>query len=445
MKFSSINRTPQILLPQKVNQLAKRLSVRLAVVLLNSAFFIMACAPVKFEKNEQATCQGFKESCTPVIIDNVTYQEFNYPYTVSGRTVDILVVNDNSGSMSFEQNHMAERFGTFLQALEQRQIDYRIAITTTDVSDNNPSSSLYNPPRAINKNGALQDGKLIAYADGSFYLTPATANKQSLFEQAVKRSETLQCESFLKTNQFGTGAFQTGYKENCPSGNERGIFAINQVIKNNPNGFVRANSHLAVVVLSDEDEVSGLYQSDSGFNTYKLDTEDMPHSVIDNAKKYLGSNTISVHSILVYPGVLISGNTPTVAENISRTVLVNTKPITSALFSGGDTACLNSQNNQTPTINGGMGYLYSLLSKMTGGTEGNICSSDYGAQLYDIGMNASSHVNEIKLACAQPKDLKVVLDANNTGAQYSVNSDVLKFDRDLFPGSKIQLSYLCPK
>lgn len=425
---------------------AKQFSFQMAGLMVYMAFIYVACAPVKFDKNDQIDCQGFKEKCDNVVIEGTSYQDFDYDYTVPGRAVDILIVDDNSGSMSFEQNHMSERFSSFLQALEQRSIDYRIAVTTTDISVTDPNSKIFNPPRAINQNGALQDGRLIAYSNGEYFLTPNSANKQALFDGVIKRAETLNCETFLKANpDMYVSGYQNAYQAACPSGVERGVYAINQVIKTNPNSFIRPNAHFAVVVLSDEDVMSSSYQKES-FQAdveYQLAYEDMPQSVIENASKYLGGNTLSVHSIIVNPGSLKSGaSADAVAKSLAGTGKVNTY----SYFTGSDTACLQKQNTQTPNISGSYGYVYSLLSKMTGGIEGDICANDYGSQLYNIGANAGSHVNEIKLACVQPKDLVVTPDASNgTGASFTINADIVKFDKDLVPGSKVHLKYLCPK
>ncbi|MCB0370011.1 MAG: hypothetical protein KDD45_11450, partial [Bdellovibrionales bacterium] len=46
--------------------------------------------------------------------------------------VDILIVIDNSGSMSYEQSEMAKRFSGFVESLNG--LDWQLGITTTDVT-----------------------------------------------------------------------------------------------------------------------------------------------------------------------------------------------------------------------------------------------------------------------------------------------------------------------
>ena len=59
------------------------------------------------------------------------------------RSVDILFVVDNSGSMAAEQANLAANLAPMIALLEQEEVsaDYRIAVTTTDVSDGACSSS----------------------------------------------------------------------------------------------------------------------------------------------------------------------------------------------------------------------------------------------------------------------------------------------------------------
>ena len=55
-----------------------------------------------------------------------------YNYDVGACKADILFVVDNSGSMYEDQVELATRFPKFLEAINN--LDYNIAITTTDVS-----------------------------------------------------------------------------------------------------------------------------------------------------------------------------------------------------------------------------------------------------------------------------------------------------------------------
>lgn len=47
--------------------------------------------------------------------------------------IDVLWVVDNSGSMAPRQENLARNFGSFIQEFTRNSIDYRIAVTTTDI------------------------------------------------------------------------------------------------------------------------------------------------------------------------------------------------------------------------------------------------------------------------------------------------------------------------
>jgi hypothetical protein len=68
----------------------------------------------------------------PVEFDGSLEDRIGVPLDVN-KKVDVLVVIDNSGSMGEEQANLAANFGPFIETLEERGADYRIAVTTTDL------------------------------------------------------------------------------------------------------------------------------------------------------------------------------------------------------------------------------------------------------------------------------------------------------------------------
>ena len=91
----------------------------------------VGCSPVKFSLDD-SKCK--ENGC--IVVDGK--YSFNYTATAGYGKVDILIVNDNSASMSFEQARLAPRFANFIGDLDSRNIDYRIGMTTTDVSGTGP-------------------------------------------------------------------------------------------------------------------------------------------------------------------------------------------------------------------------------------------------------------------------------------------------------------------
>jgi hypothetical protein len=75
--------------------------------------------------------------CLDHPIKDVLYDKVVTPDTIIdldvNRDVDILFVIDNSGSMADEQARLARNFSGFVNALDEMELEYRVAITTTDV------------------------------------------------------------------------------------------------------------------------------------------------------------------------------------------------------------------------------------------------------------------------------------------------------------------------
>lgn len=364
----------------------------------------VGCSPVSFAKdNEVHKCQDFAAAC--IVANGRDY--FDESFTIAGGLVDILIVDDNSASMSFEQAHLADRLANFVGNLEAQHADYRIGITTTDIS------APGNTARAVNSNGALQDGHLIQFPNGEYFLTTASgtlAQKDDWFRKTIQRPETLACETFIRNN-YGNAGYEAAYSQNCPSGDERGIYAANLTVKNNPNGFIRPNAHLAVIFLSDEDERSQLYYS-GNFPSYNLEELDQPEKLISNVAAIFGGKALSVHAIV------------TATES-----------------------CLATQNSQmvvngTSVVNGSYGLTYFKASQKTGGIVGDICESDYTSRLGQISTNILDRKDSHILACDNPPDLVVTVSGQG-GVSHSVTGRELKFSTQLAPGTTVRVQYSC--
>lgn len=176
--------------------------------------------------------------------------------------VDILIVNDNSFSMYYEQMKMASKFPDFISSL--KDIDAHIGMTTTDPE----ASQNKKPGQLLNWDGLV-----------SQVLTPKTQNAAAIFEKSVARKETLNC----------SGGF------NCPSSDEQPLLNVIQALSSAQtlnSGFFRDGADLAVVVLSDEDE---------GSDGPSWATK--PAALVNAFKATYGqSKKLVVHGIVVRPG-----------------------------------------------------------------------------------------------------------------------------------------------
>ncbi len=373
---------------------------RLAFVATSGLAILLSfgCSKAKFEKSPNPHCESDTGACS-----------FDETIFVSGGMVDVLFVNDNSGSMSFEQSKMAQRFPTLLSKLDDRMLDYRLGIITTDIASNS------NPPRAINQNGALQNGRLVSFSGGMKFLEPNTPNKASLFLETMKRPETLECEQYINDSvasgmNTSSSEYQVGYYNHCPSGDERGVMAAVQTVRNNQDQFLRDKAHLAVVVISDENERSwGLTSSNSNYN---LQTDDQPQTLINLVKQKYPTKTLSVHSIVV---------------------------------KSNDSGCLQAQNNQmNGLVKGQYGTIYEQLSTATGGVIGSVCESDYGDQMGRIGAAIVKQVDYFMLHCENPENLEILFTPPDAVTSYHLDGRRVIFDRVLDPSSRVRFRYDCP-
>ena len=223
---------------------------QLAIGLVMGA--VIACSPTAFDtptKFAPLQSGGICDSTVTNCVSNNGFLDISQEFKVGAGKVDILFVDDNSASMSFEQSNMAAKFGGFIENLDRRGIDYKIAIITTDLA-------------------ATQKKRFISFGNGKNFLTNADGNRVGLFNQAIARPETLQCENFIRNaiSNYGSGwrydsRYQAGYSVNCPSPDERGLYTSNLVISENSESFLRLDANLNVILISDEDERSAQTQN----------------------------------------------------------------------------------------------------------------------------------------------------------------------------------------
>lgn len=140
-----------------------------------------------------------------------------YPAGEMGGMVDILFVIDNSCSMYEEQTALGHSFDDIINPIELAGLDFHVGVVSTDMDD----------PR--------QSGKL-RQAGGLRYLDNSTPDITTAFRSMA---------------QMGTSS---SYAE---KGRAATFAAIEELGDGFNKGFYREDAHLAVVVLSDEDDYSG--------------------------------------------------------------------------------------------------------------------------------------------------------------------------------------------
>jgi hypothetical protein len=387
-----------------------------------------ACSQVKFDKI--SNCQNSGYTCELICQDdNNCIETFSNLITVPEAQVDLLFIIDNSASMSPEHKNLADNFNGLFDKI--KHLDYRIAITTTDVSASDQALAYISDPQPYTglgvqvPEGAIQSPLGGFYQNGRFLPFNIKGSQpflhkdlgspteiENAFVAALDkmRYETQYCES-MKNNQ--------AY---CASGDERGIYAMNLALQNNKGtGFFRQKAHLAVVIVSDEDVRSFGVDNPVGCDpSYQLgcfDKLDRAESFIENLKYQYPLKTLGVHSI--------------VTDSAS---------------------CVNIQKKQIyvkgqPDGAGVIGVQYRKFSDMTGGHKGSVCANNYTAQLGQIGSTVLEQVNAVPLACRPIGDHVEVEFINppapNVVPIIEAEQMRVRFEPALPPGTKLKLHYDC--
>lgn len=147
---------------------------------------------------------------------------------------DILLVIDDSGSMSDKQTNLGNNFASFIQYAVAANVDYQIGITTTTTTYGSacpPNLPIPCPPI----NSVAIDGKL-RNINGTTILKQTTPNVAALFAQ------------FVNVGTDGSGT---------ELGLEPAVSALTPPLTSAENvGFLRPDANLAIVVVSDAGDQS---------------------------------------------------------------------------------------------------------------------------------------------------------------------------------------------
>ncbi|MDZ4676203.1 MAG: hypothetical protein SGI74_01730 [Oligoflexia bacterium] len=232
--------------------------------------------------------------------------------------LDILWVIDNSGSMSPYQQNLVNNFNSFIANFRTKGYDFKISVTTT---------------QAYLANQAHQNNQLIAkFRDGTdqtshtgiFTILPTTPNMNNVF--------------VVNATQGTSG-----------TGDERAFESFKETLNSPTNaGFLRSQSFLAVIILSDEDDFSGVTRCQG----------------CGASRSYSASSLDSVNSYVSYLDTLTRSTAPMRRYNVSNISVT--------------TASCQQQYASTGSI---MGTRYMELTAATDGVSGSLCDSSYAGTL----------------------------------------------------------------
>lgn len=267
---------------------------------------------------------------------------------VAGRPLDLLVVVDNSQSMTEEQQNLSNKLAPLLQYVQDT--DWQIGVVTTD------------PDQTCLR-------KLIKKGD---------ANAATAFAQGVTAGVA------GSNNERGLLQAYRSISGVCPSGGPAAP-------------WVRAESTLAVLIVSDEDNCSD-----------GLDCPGKPYATANFLTDYLASirelgKNARVYGLIWHP-------------------------------SQDKTMCPTAANKAN---------IYAQVIDATMGTWGSICDADYSATLSQVSQNIMTSLNS-KFTLRYVPDagtVRVFLDANEITTGFTVTGKVVDINPPPADGVKVTISY----
>ncbi len=253
-------------------------------------------------------------------------QTFQQNSAMSITKIDVLWVVDNSGSMASSQQNLANNFPSFIQQFTEKSFDFQMGVVT---SDSYLALPLFTPYYNTVPRPSFYGGRPQAEIG---WLRDGTWNDPSGFRLMNMNTPNLQ-QVFVKNALQGING----------RGDERSLQSMRTSLESSGNaGFVRNNSFLAVVLVTDEDDFSH-------DGTQMYERYDRPLHTIDSYVSFLDG---------------ITGSAPAARRHSVNTISVN------------DQTCLNSIFNGAQKI----GLRVGQLADATGGVKGNLCG-DFANEL----------------------------------------------------------------
>lgn len=312
-------------------------------------------------------------------------KSFNQNITYQPKKIDILWIVDNSGSMSSSQAQLTQSFPAFINRMQSLNFDFRMAVTTTD-----SWAGIYSGNQNLFR---VRDGAGANHS-GVFVMNPQTPNLPSVFT--------------VNSTQGTLG-----------NGDERAFQSMRAVLNYTGNSdFRRPGSHLAIIVVSDEDDFSANSSSYQNNN-------------------YNSGNIIPVSTFTTFLNGLAGTND--IANGVHNWSF-NTVAIL-------DNACRNELN---ASFSGRIiGQRYIQLSNASGGAVTSLCD-DFGTSLQliqDTILTASSVFQldrePIPATIRVTVDGQSVVENSTNGWSYNATSNQVAFHGSAIPnaGASVIISF----
>ena len=299
---------------------------------------------------------GGDESSFSLLADADIFQQASG----SNDKVDILWVIDNSGSMATSQSNLANNMNSFISEFQSKNLDFRMTVIGTDsfrqqFGGSNVCSDLRDGP--VRYNFSTNTCQETGTHNGYPIITPGTPDMLN---------------SFLNNVLQGT----QGY------GDERPFQSISTSLSSaNNSAFLRNDSFLSVIILTDEDDFS----------------HDGSNNLQNNSQ---GVNHPSLHSVQSYIDYL-DGVTGT--SGSSRRYNVNSIAIQ-------DAACRDFLNQSWQGRK--IGIRVNDLADQTNGLKGDLCG-DFASDLSSIADNILTLATQFYLS-REPIPSTIVVKVNGS-------------------------------
>jgi len=295
--------------------------------------------------------------------------------------LDILWVIDNSGSMAPYQANIAANLNAFLGNFVTKGYDFKIAVTTTEA---------WLAPYGNANIAKFRDGTNATSHTGFFVVDPLTANLINVLDVNLTQ---------------GTSG----------SGDERAFSSFKEALNSNLNaGFLRNDSFLAIIIVSDEDDFSHPSQAYIGhdYNEPTLETVNSYVSYLDTLTNTTGGN-----------------------RRYSVSAMADI-----------DAACQAAKASTGSII----GQRYIDLVDATNGIKGSLCSTDFSNELNQI-QNKIAELSTQFFLTREPIPTSIVIHVNGVlipeddinGWSYQADINAIRFHGTDIPpqGASISVNF----
>ncbi len=332
--------------------------------------------------------------------------------------LDILFVVDTSVSMNPELEKLGNAFSVFIERLTTSGFDYHVGIVTMDMQTDGHSGNLQ----------PFRGPGLSICGNASPFCQHNSATLKILKSSDASALRMQHGELFKAT--------LTGIKTDCEDTNppeEQGLCALAAAMEVQSAGFFRRGAHLAVVMISDEDECS---DGDCAGTSTSCSFGGTPNARIarvkENHKNLIDAHKTATQTFSVYA------------------VVIN------------DNACSTKQSRQpndcttgAPGVNfsqGVVGSSYVALAQQTEGKVLDLCANSYQGLYDQVLLRLGAKRTEFKLACEPLKDergrwrvqVQITNDANQE-PRFEISGNLLTVTDTLPADSSLRITYHCSK